>query len=51
MAVLLSRATPETHLVSLDYVFESVMPRTYFIQFLDEKAEEDENIIDCLDIF
>ena len=27
------------------------MPRAYFIQFLNVKAEEDDSVLDCLDLY
>jgi len=51
MMALQDNATAETHLVNLELLFESVMPRQYFIQFLNEKAISEEHYLDCLDIF
>ena len=45
------KATPETHLIDLNLIFESVMPRAYFIQFLNRRGEDDESILDCLDLY
>jgi len=51
MMALQDHATAETHLVNLELLFESVMPRQYFISFLNEKAISEEHYLDCLDIF
>ena len=48
---LQDRATPQTHLIDLKMLFESVMPRAYFIMFLNEKNEEEYYILDCLDLY
>jgi hypothetical protein len=35
----------------MELLFDSVMPRAYFMQFLNEKAVAEEHYLDCLDIF
>jgi len=43
------------HLVDLKIVFDSVMPRAYFIQFLNQHASANETeghqLIDCVDLY
>jgi len=51
---LQEQALPSTHLIDLQIVFDSVMPRAYFIKYLNEKAQNDHNgvwVIDCVDIY
>ena len=43
------------HLMDLKIVFDSVMPRAYFIQFLNSHAMENEKeggtLLDCVDLY